>query len=218
MQITFSLTWIPIPRTQSSAWNEKRFSGSTLVKVHPSLATQAGLVPVKSPMQIHPPAQCKLSTAFLWSQRWAPANAICGGSWGHAICNEIEEENNVRIYTCSVMALRWRKTSVPCCLALCKTKPKYDWFQLFMAPRMVAPFGSFYYMWIKRVSKVRFGVHKKNIILCCLSLSTGCGGSRGRAALFRILHWSLQPTASCTAQHGVSAAQCKKALLGVGNA
>lgn len=153
----FSFTWIPIPRTQSSAWNEKRCSGLTLVKVHPSLATQAGLVPVKSPMQIHPPAQCKLSTAFLWSQRWAPANAICGGSWGHAICNEIEEENNVRIYTCSVMALRWRKTSVPCCLALCKTKPKYDWFQLFMAPRMVAPFGSFYYMWIKSVKSQIWG-------------------------------------------------------------
>lgn len=165
------------------------------------------------------PSSCTVQAvhSLPWSQRWAPANAICGGSWGHAMCNEIEEENNVRIYTC-VMALRWRKTSVPCCLALRKTKPKYDWFQLFIAPRMMAPFGSFCYMWIKRVKKVRFGAHTKNIILSWLSLSTGCGGSRGGAALFCILHCSLQPTASCTAQHSVSTAQCNEAELGVGNA
>lgn len=73
-------------------------------------------------MQIHPPAQCKLSTAFLWSQRWAPANAICGGSWGHAMCNEIEEENNVRIYTCYGTTMK--KNISPMLLGVTQDKTK----------------------------------------------------------------------------------------------
>lgn len=54
--------------------------GFVNVKVHPSLATNVGLGPIRSSMQIHLPTQHELPTSFLQSHRGVSASTICGRS------------------------------------------------------------------------------------------------------------------------------------------